>query len=110
MQHSLTNKIAQVQIGQIFQSPFGKGNMGFASFVSIILSNAVAFAGIILFILMIVGGIMVMAGAGSGNKEEVAKGKKALTSAIIGFLVVFLSYWIIVIIENIFGFSILNPS
>lgn len=109
MQYSLTNKIAQIPIGPIFRSPFGKGDVGIASFVSIVLWNAVALAGIILFILMIIGGIMVMVGAGSGDKEGVAKGKKALTSAIVGFLIVFLSYWIIVIIENMFGFSILNP-
>lgn len=101
-------KISAVDIGSVFNSPFGRSK-GIADFVSIILWNAVAFAGIILFVLMLVGGIMVMAGAGSGDKEGVAKGKKALTSAIIGFLIIFAAYWIIILIENIFGFQILNP-
>lgn len=102
------NDIAQVSIRQMFNSPFGR-TKGFADFVSVILFNAVAFAGVILLFLMIIGGIMMMVGAGSGNKDDVAKGKKALTSAIFGFLIIFVSYWIIVIAQSIFGFNILNP-
>jgi hypothetical protein len=101
--------IAQVNIGNLFNSPFGKPGGGIGDFVSIILSNAVAFAGIILFILLIVGGIMIMSGSGSSNKEQVAKGQKAATTALIGFLVIFIAYWIIRLAESIFGFSILSP-
>lgn len=101
--------IAQVNIGRFFNSPFGKEGGGVGDFVSIILSNAVAFAGIALFILLIAGGIMIMAGSGNNNKEQVAKGQKAATSALIGFLIIFIAYWIIRLAERIFGFSILSP-
>lgn len=101
--------IAQIDIGTVFQSPFGR-SQGIADFVSIVLFNAIAFAGIILFILMLFGGIMMISGAGSGNKDDIGKGQKALTSALIGFLIIFTSYWIIIIIESIFGMQILNPS
>ena len=101
--------IARVDIGTIFNSPFGRSGGGIGNFVSIIVSNAVAFAGIILFILLIVGGIMIIAGAGSGNKDQVGKGQKAATSALVGFLIIFIAYWIIRLVESIFGFNILNP-
>ena len=104
----MSNKISQVSISQHFLTPFGRGQ-GFADFVSVILFNAVALAAVILLFLMIAGGIMMIAGAGSGNKDDVAKGKKALTSAIVGFLIIFVSYWVIVVVQNIFGFNILNP-
>jgi hypothetical protein len=102
------NKIAQVQIGPTFGSPWGTGNKGLGYFVSIILSNAVAIAGVMLLFLLIFGGISIMMGSGSGNKEDVAKGKKAVTAAIAGFLIIFCAYWIIKIVEIITGFDILN--
>lgn len=101
-------KLAGVNIGSVFQSPFGK-SLGLADLVSIILSNVVALAAITMFLLMLAGGIMVIAGAGSGDKENVGRGKKAITSALMGFLIIFCAYWIIVIVEKIFGFKILEP-
>ena len=102
------NKIAQVNIGNIFHTPYGN-TRGLADLVSVILFNAVVLAGIILFVLILAGGIMIIAGAGSGNKEGVGKGKTAVTSAVIGFLIIFAAYWIILIMQNIFGFNILSP-
>jgi hypothetical protein len=102
------DKIAQVQIGNIYNTPWGR-TRGLADLVSVILSNAVVFAAIILFILILAGGIMIIAGAGSGNKEGVGKGKGAVTAAVIGFVIVFIAYWIILIMERVFGFQIINP-
>lgn len=110
------NYLAQVNIGQIFHSRFGQvgggglGGLGLADLVSLILFNAIALAGIVLLILLIVGGVMMISGAGSGNKESVARGKKAVTNALVGFLIIFTSYWIIYIVQSIFGFNILTPT
>lgn len=99
-----------VDIGRSFGSRFGQG-LGFADLVSIILSNAVALAAIIFFFLIFLGGFFIISGAGSGNQEQTAKGKKALTAAVVGFFVVFTSYWIIKIIEQVFGqIKILEPN
>jgi hypothetical protein len=98
-----------VTIGSALGSPWGTGNKGLGYFVSVILSNAVAIAGVILLFLLIFGGISIMMGSGSGNKDDVAKGKKAVTAAIAGFLIIFCAYWIIRIVELITGFDILNP-
>jgi hypothetical protein len=60
--------------------------------------------------LLIFGGISIMIGAGSGKKDDIAKGQKAVTAAIVGFFIIFTAYWIIKIVEIIFGFNILTPN
>lgn len=99
-------KIA-VGIGANFNSPIGD-TVGVADIVSLILSNAVLIAGVIFFFLILFGGISVIIGAGSDDPERTAKGKKAVTTAIVGFIIIFTVYWIIQIIEGLVGFNILN--
>ena len=77
--------------------------------ISTLLQNVYILAGIILFILLIVGGLGFIMGAGEDNPEKAKKGKQAITAALIGFMIIFCSYWIIKIIEIITGVSILNP-
>lgn len=103
-------KLAQVNIGTEF---FGGENSltelsGIGGLVSIVIQAAFAIAGIIFLFLLIGGGISIIAGAGNDNPEQAAKGKKAITSAIVGFLVVFASYWIVQLIEELTGIIILG--
>lgn len=77
--------------------------------VSIIISNLYVLAGILLLLLLIFGGFGMIMGAGGGNPEQTAKGGKAVGAALGGFLIIFLSYWIIRIIEVITGLSIFSP-
>ena len=100
-------KIA-ISIGEGFDSPWGK-DKGLADLVSVVLSNAIVIAGLIVFLLFLGGGIAVIAGAGQNNPETAAKGKQAVTAAAIGFIIIFASYWIIQIVEIVAGFNILNP-
>lgn len=100
--------LAQVPIGSAFNSPIGV-SIGLGDLVSIILSNAVAIAGLIMVFLLVFGGIMIISGAGSDNPERAAKGKQAVTAALLGFIIIFVSYWIIQIIEYATGVAILNP-
>ena len=74
---------------------------------SIIIKNVFVLAGIILFIMIIAGGYSILSSAGEPKKN--ADGKKTVTNALLGFLIIFGSYWIIQIIEIITGYSILNP-
>lgn len=78
--------------------------------ISILLKNVYVVAGILLFVLLIFGGISVIMSAGQGDPKKAAQGQKALTSAVIGFLLIFTSYWIIQIIQYITGLNILNPT
>jgi len=76
--------------------------------ISVILPNVYVLAGLILLFFLIFGGLTVILGAGKGNQENVEKGKKVLTGTLIGFLVIFASYWIIQILEILTGIEIFN--
>lgn len=100
-------KIA-VGIGDTFNSPFGTA-FGLADLVSVILSNAILIAGVIFFFLILFGGISVIVGAGQDDPERAAKGKKTVTAAVIGFIIIFAAYWIIQLIEAMTGLNIISP-
>ena len=78
--------------------------------ISNLLQNVYVLAGILLFILLIVGGLSFIMGAGEDNPEKAKRGKQAITAALIGFVIIFCSYWIIKIIEIVTGINILNPN
>jgi len=102
-------KIAQVDIGQEFGSPWGQG-LGLGDLVSVVLNSGIAIGGILVIFLFIFGGLGVIRGAGSGDAKAAEQGKQAVTYAVIGFLIVFAAFWIIRIIEVITGTSFLtNP-
>ncbi|MFH1602176.1 MAG: hypothetical protein ABIB61_04450 [Candidatus Shapirobacteria bacterium] len=63
-------------------------------------------AGIIMLVMIIFGGFEMM--VSGGNPEKVASGRSRVMMGIVGFVVVFLSWFIIRAIEVIFGISILT--
>jgi hypothetical protein len=101
---------AQVNIGDQFKFFNNQGiasifpNLG--SLISVLLFNAYVLAGIVFFLLLLIGGFGVIMGSSGGNPEQAAKGSKAVVAALGGFLIIFLSYWIIRIIEVITGIDI----
>jgi hypothetical protein len=99
-----------VEIGNEFfgGSHFLRNFPGIGQLVSIILSNAVAIAAVIMFLLLIFGGFSIIIAAGRSDPEQAAKGKQAATAAVIGFIIIFASYWIIQIIEITTGLNILT--
>lgn len=105
-----------IDIGESFHVKPGVGIEGAPGFNSIgeiisnLLNNIYVLAGIILFILLIVGGFMVMIAAGQENPDQTKKGKQTITAALIGFVVIFCAYWIMRIIEIITGLDIFNPN
>jgi len=78
-----------------------------ATLISIIVKNGLTVAGIILLVLFVVGGFMMISSGGSGDQKKAAQAKALVTDALVGFLVIFLSYFIIQIIEVITGLTIL---
>lgn len=106
----LTRLISQVDIGKL---PLGGGKtisgtyQNETTLVNIIVKNSLTLAGIIFLVLIIAGGIMMMVSAGLGDDKKAATAKSMITNSLIGFLVIFLSYFIIQIIEVITGLSIL---
>lgn len=73
-----------------------------------ILPNIYVAAGIIIFFMIILGGFMII--SNSNNPDKATDGNKIVTSAIIGLVVLFASYWIIQIIQVITGVDILNST
>jgi len=78
--------------------------------VSVLLKNVYFIAGFLLLGLLIFGGIGVIMAANGGNAEKVAEGTKKVMIAIMGFMIVFLSWFIIRIIEAITGVNILSTT
>lgn len=73
--------------------------------ISRALSFAFPIAGMILFVMIVVGGLEILAGA--TNSKSLQSGQQRVTMAILGFMVLFASYWITQILEIIFGIAIL---
>lgn len=72
-----------------------------------IIPNLYLIAGLVVFFMILFGGFSIIANRGS--KDKVTDGKKVISSAIIGLLVLFASYWIIQIIQVVTDIQILNP-
>lgn len=93
--------------------PFGNGKTvselypETSNLITLLVKNAFTIAGLILLVLIIAGGFMMIASAGSGDQKQAATAKTLITDALIGFLVIFLSYFIIQIVEVITGLKIL---
>jgi glucose uptake protein GlcU len=80
----------------------------FGPLFSRIVSLVLGFAGIVLFVLLIVGGFKFI--TSGGDPKAVDAAKKTLTYAIGGLLVILVSYLILVLIKNITGVDVTNFS
>lgn len=97
-------KVFAVSIEEVYEPAQKFGTLG--SFVSTLLPNLYLLAGIIFLFLMIFGGLSLIANAGSGDSQKTASGKNAVTAALLGFLIIFASYWIIQLVEVLTGVTI----
>ena len=79
---------------------------GAGSLINNILPNIYIAGGVVIFFMILVGGFTIIANA--GNADKIKDGTKTITSAIIGLLVLFSSYWIIQIIQVVTGVNILS--
>lgn len=96
-----------VSIGDTYDAPL-KEIPQVGQLVSNVIATAQILGGLLMFIFLIFGGVSMIMGAGSDDPQKTGQGKKAITMAVVGFLIIFASYWIIQIIEKVIGFSILN--
>ncbi len=103
------NEIAQFNIGDTFFGPSGHfltDLPGLGQLVSILLSNAIMVAGVVLVILVIVAGFYMITGAGDPQKIE--QGRNIITAGVIGFIIVAAAFLIVRFIERSLGVSILG--
>jgi hypothetical protein len=88
------------------------GNQGASSFqtitgvsdiVSLFLKISFVLAGLILLFYFILGGIGMIGSAGKNDPKAAEQAKQTITSAVIGFVVVFVAYWIVKLIGILFN-------
>ncbi|MDD3532382.1 MAG: hypothetical protein PHW57_03595 [Candidatus Shapirobacteria bacterium] len=110
----MNRKILALNLGEAFKIAPDKGIgqatqfQSLGNLLSAILPNVYVVSGLILLFFLIFGGLAVILGAGKGDQEQVEKGKKVLTGTLVGFLVIFASYWIVQILEILTGVKIFN--
>lgn len=71
-----------------------------------ILNLSFPIAGVILFVMLTMAGFKMLTGA--TNSQSMEEGKKMISTAVIGFIILFAAYWIAQLLEIIFGINILN--
>ncbi len=109
----MSSLLATVTIGPSI--PLGNGRSLSDTFpnvgvlLNILLKNSLTIISLLLLILLIVGGIQFIMGAGSDDPKKAQAAKSMITDALIGFVIVFCAYFIIQIIEVVTGLNILNP-
>ena len=80
---------------------FNFKNATLGGIVSALLPFIFVFAGLLLFVYLIIGGFGLMTSGGDPKAMDTAKSK--ITSAVIGFVVIFVSYWLIQVLQIVFG-------
>ena len=92
--------------GETIQEPegfkFSGGTIG--DIITKLLPYVFVLAGLGLFVYLIIGGFELLTSGGDPGKAKSAQGK--ITSAVIGFVIIFISYWLVRIIEIILGIKI----
>lgn len=80
-------------------------NATVGSIVSELLNYVFVIAGLILLVMLVMGGLGLMTAAGNPDKMKAGYGK--ITNALIGFLIIFISYFVVQLVETILGIGIL---
>jgi len=78
-----------------------------ADIINVILPFIFVIAGLILFFMLIAGGFTIFTSI--GNPEKIKKGTGMITSALIGFFIIFAAYWILQLLEYTFGLKLISP-
>lgn len=105
--HLLEVFLNNMDIGQTFFNVLGNGSDKLTSLgaigdlISLFLNGAFVLSGLILLFFFILGGIGLIGSAGQNDPQKAEQAKKTLTSALIGFVIVFTSYWIVKLIGSI---------
>ena len=108
---NLVPKAQAVDINQAFMlggKPIESVFPDIGVIITVITQNILVIASILLFLLLAGGGVMYIISSGGGDQEGMEKGKNALTGALVGYIIVFGAFWLIKIIEYVFGVNIIN--
>lgn len=100
------NQVFAVDIKTVF--PPAQTFDTFGALTSVIIKNAFVLAGILSFVLLVVGGFGIVASAGSGDAKKLEQSKKTLTAAVVGLLLVVTSVFIVQLLATITGAEVLK--
>jgi hypothetical protein len=89
--------------GNLDTSTFSGGKITLGSIISKTLSYIFIFAGIGLLLMLLGSGFAFLTSAGDPKKME--KAKSQLTNALVGFLIIFVAFWLVQAAGYIFGFQ-----
>lgn len=91
--------------GSTIESPLRDDITSISSLINAILPFVFSIAGILLFVLIVMGGFKIL--TSDGNPDQFSEGKKTITAAIIGFILLMLAFFVTRLIAFIFN---LDPS
>lgn len=97
--------LAQIDFQQLEQATlpnFAGGDLG--DIVSAIIPYVFAASGLIILVYFVIGGLEFLTSGGDPKKTESAKGK--LTGAIVGFVIIFISFWLVQVIGRVLDIEI----
>jgi hypothetical protein len=83
---------------------FKFANKSVADIFNALLPYIFVIAGLILLFILIAGGFGLMTAVGDPKKIEASQGR--ITSALIGFLIIFISYFVVQLVELMLGIKI----
>lgn len=99
-----------VSIGDAFKLG-GKSMPGvfstLSSLINVLLPNIFLLSGLIAFLFLIFGGVIVIVNA--GNAEKTKQGSQIITASLAGLVLILVSYWLIQIVSILTGIPVLNP-
>lgn len=104
-------KIEPLNLYDIQSKAFPSGNFNYpsvtiADIINKFLPYVFTITGILLLIYLTLGGFQLMFAAGDPKKVQGAWGK--ITNAVIGFVIIFVAYWVTQLIGKVFDISIIN--
>lgn len=101
-------QLAQIDFDALFkEQKFGSGNvvinqsLTLGEIISDVLPFLFAAAGLLLLLFLLYGGLSLMLSRGDPKAVQSAKDK--ITGAVVGFVIVFVAYWLVQIIGTILG-------
>lgn len=103
------NKIIYAAEGGITLPSYPDGfkyeNAKVGDIFSALLPYIYVIAGLILLVTLVMGGLGLMTAAGNADKMKAGYGK--ITNALIGFLIIFISYFVVQLVEVVLGIKII---
>ncbi|MBU0572661.1 hypothetical protein KKH23_03000 [Patescibacteria group bacterium] len=97
----LAQDLEEIQSKALPQFEFSGEQGDIGNVVSSLINYLFPLAGILLLLYLIYGGFSLMTSGGDPKAVQGAKSK--ITSALIGFIIIFAAYWIVQIVASILG-------